>query len=113
MTQKDQLASSADQATQSSEVYIQTAAQAKKHIGKTLYWDDIDRSGRGYVFLRSGELEEVYRNRLLFSNGNHEPISRFDNLRTFPNGGSYGRAIKEREEREAQYAALAAARKDK
>lgn len=90
------------------ETYIQTAKAAKSHIGQTLYWDDIDRSGRGYVFLRSGELEEVYRSYLLFSGGNHEAIGRFKNLRTFPNGGAYGRAIKEREEREAQYAALAA-----
>lgn len=80
------------QETASNDVYITTAAQAKRHIGKTLYWDDVDRSGRGYVFLRSGTLEEVSRSRLLFEGGNHEPISRFPKLRTFPNGGAYGRA---------------------
>ena len=81
--------------TASNDVYITTAAQAKPHIGKTLYWDDVDRSGRGYVFLRSGTLEEVSRGKLLFSGGNHEPIGRFPSLRTFTNGGAYGRAVKE------------------
>ncbi|HGE8241173.1 hypothetical protein LZT27_14540 [Aeromonas veronii] len=87
------------------EVYIQTAKAAKSHIGQTLYWDDIDRSGRGYVFLRSGELEDVYRSSLLFSGGDYLHIERFSDLRTFPKGGAYGRAIKEREEREAKQAA--------
>lgn len=76
------------------DVYLTTAAKAKPFIGKTLYWDDVDRSGRGYVFLRSGTLEEVYRGKLLFSGGNHEPVGRFKNLRTFANGGAYGRALK-------------------
>ncbi|EKP0311694.1 hypothetical protein ACTG16_23300 [Aeromonas sp. 23P] len=85
------------QETASNDVYITTAAQAKGYIGKTLYWDSVDRSGRGYVFLRSGTLEEVSRGRLLFDGGNHESIGSFPSLRTFANGGAYGRAIKEKD----------------
>ncbi|MGL5397959.1 MAG: hypothetical protein ACRDBQ_22215 [Shewanella sp.] len=63
-------------------MFIRTAKQAKEFMGDTVYWEEFDKTGRGYIFPRSGTLIDVHRGLILIDGLNHHKISMFRNLRT-------------------------------
>ncbi len=59
---------------------ITSIKEAKKHIGKRLYWDDNCKS---ISFLRSGILDEIIRNQLCFNGSqDYQSLNLYSNLRT-------------------------------
>lgn len=52
---------------------------AKDHIGRKvqyLLYLDIDSTGRGYFFPRTGVITEVFRNQIDFGNGDYIPFKK-------------------------------------
>jgi hypothetical protein len=59
---------------------ITSIKEAKQHVGKKLYWDEI---GTSVAFVRSGILDEIIRNQLSFNGSqDYQSFKLYFNLRT-------------------------------
>lgn len=59
---------------------INSIKEAKKLVGKKLYWDD---SSRSINFLREGVLDEIFNNQISFDNSeDYQSLKFYNNLRT-------------------------------
>lgn len=71
----------------SDQIYIRTAADARKCLNQIVYWDDV---GNRYIFLRSGLLTE-YFNRNVCVDGDFKFMRDFPGLRNFSLGGAWAK----------------------
>lgn len=69
----------------SENVYIRTAADAKKQIGKQVWWEEDAR--RAWV-LRTGILDDVHGSEVMID-GDWKQRKYLTNLRTFKDGGAF------------------------
>ena len=76
-------------------ISINSAADARKLIGKRVFWDDISVR---YVFLRQGIVDDVSGKNICID-GNWETRSSLKNLRNYENGGEWARVTRVKSQR--------------